>query len=81
MVRSCRREHWVGEYQAGQVIYNLGEYPAPFSIRPTEYDHQLLSEFAERGVSLIQIHFEWCDTQRCLGGRVGPDPGTDDAGR
>ena len=67
VVCSCLREQALAGYLAGQVTYNLGEYPARFSIAPTEYDEQLLRQFAEHGVTLIQIHEEWNDSQRCLG--------------
>jgi len=67
VVHSCFREQDIGEYLAGQVTYNLGEYPARFSIAPTEYDEKLLRKFAEHGVTLIQIHEEWNDSQRRLG--------------
>ena len=66
-VHSCLRKHAIGEYLAGQVTYNLGEYPAPFSIAPTDYDVDLLQTFARHGVGLIQLHEEWNDSQRCLG--------------
>ena len=66
-VSSCMAEHRIGEYLAGQVIYNLGEYPLPFSIAPTEYDEALLQQFADHGVGLIQLHEEWNDSQRVLG--------------
>ena len=51
----------------GQVTYNLGDYPASFSISPTEYDYEMLKELAENGVELLQIHEEWNDAIRCLG--------------
>jgi len=66
-VRSCARVHSIGEYIAGQVTYNLGEYPSPFSATPTDYDADLLRTFARHGVGLIQIHEEWNDSQRLLG--------------
>ncbi|MDD5679447.1 MAG: hypothetical protein PHW60_15875 [Kiritimatiellae bacterium] len=66
-VCTCFREQAIHGYLAGQVTYNLGEYPAPFSIGPTQYDEHLLRQFAEHGVHLIQIHEEWCDSQRRLG--------------
>ncbi len=66
-VRKCLREHTVREYLPGQVVYNLGEYPKPFSIRPTDYDLELLKLLAHRGVELIQIHEDWNDSQRVLG--------------
>ena len=57
---AARRER-IEHFIPGQVIYNLGEYPAPFKIRPTEYDYELIKSLAERGVGLIQIHEEWND--------------------
>jgi len=66
-VHSCLGTHRIGRYLPGQVTYNLGEYPAPFSIRPTEYDDALLKSFAESGVELIQLHEEWNDSQRAFG--------------
>ena len=67
VVRSCFREEAIAGYLAGQVTYNLGEYPSPFSIAPTEYDEKLLRQFAEHGVGLVQLHEEWNDSQRRLG--------------
>ncbi|MBQ9784248.1 MAG: hypothetical protein IJW29_01985 [Clostridia bacterium] len=66
-VRKCLRREHVRNYIPGQVIYNLGEYPAKFSIRPTEYDYNLIKSLSERGVGLIQLHEEWNDSQRLLG--------------
>ena len=57
----------VHDYIPGQVIYNLGEYPAGFSIQPTEYDYNLIKKLAEKGVGLIQLHEEWNDGIRKLG--------------
>lgn len=59
--------HRIHDYLAGQVTYNLGDYPAKFSIAPTEYDYNLLKGFAEQGVGLIQVHEEWNDAIRHLG--------------
>lgn len=59
--------HAVQDYLPGQVVYNLGEYPAPFSIAPNDYDVQLLEQFAAAGVELIQIHEDWNDPLRVLG--------------
>ena len=67
-IRSCMREHSIGDYLAGQVLYNLGEYPARFSITPTEYDYRLLREFRDRGVRLIQLHEDWTDVLGRFGG-------------
>ena len=66
-VREALRTHRVHDYHPGQVIYNLGEYPARFSIRPTEYDEQLIRSLAEKGVELIQVHEEWNDAIHVLG--------------
>ena len=49
------------------ILYNLGEYPAKFSIKPTEYDYDLIKSLSEKGVGLIQIHEEWNDAIRILG--------------
>jgi hypothetical protein len=59
--------HTIQDYLPGQVVYNLGEYPARFSIAPTEYDAELLTRLAEAGVELIQIHEDWNDSERVLG--------------
>lgn len=61
-VRSCVRELRIHDYIPGQVIYYLGDYPAPMNITPTEYDYELLKLYAERGFGLIQVHEEWNDT-------------------
>ncbi|MBQ3591481.1 MAG: hypothetical protein II979_06025 [Clostridia bacterium] len=66
-VRQALQTHRVHDYLPGQVIYNLGEYPARFSIRPTEYDEQLIRTLAEKGVELIQVHEEWNDAIHVLG--------------
>ena len=54
-VRQALQTHRVHDYLPGQVIYNLGEYPARFSIRPAEYDEQLIRSLAEKGVELILV--------------------------
>ena len=56
------REMRINNYLPGQVIYYLGDYPAVNSIKPTEYDFNLLKSFSEKGVGLIQVHEEWNDT-------------------
>ena len=66
-VKNYLRRDRIHNYLPGQVIYNLGEYPAGFSIRPTEYDYNLIKSLAERGVELIQVHEEWNDSMRRLG--------------
>lgn len=59
--------HRIYDYLPGQAVYNLGDYPTPFSIAPTEYDYNTVKEMAENGVKLIQIHEEWNDSIRHLG--------------
>ena len=65
--RQYYRRHRIRDYLPGQAIYNLGDYPAPYRIEPTEYDYNLLKSMAENGVQLIQIHEEWNDSVRHLG--------------
>ncbi len=59
--------HRIYNYLAGQVTYNLGDYPARFSIAPTEYDYTLLKQFADQGIGLVQVHEEWNDSIHHLG--------------
>ncbi len=66
-VKSCAKRVRIRDYLPGQVTYNLGPYPAKFSIEPTEYDYNLIKSFAERGVGLIQVHEEWNDSIRLYG--------------
>ena len=66
-VKACGKHVRIRDYLPGQVTYNLGPYPAKFSIEPTEYDYNLVKSFAERGVGLIQVHEEWNDSIRHLG--------------
>ena len=40
-IHSCTRELRIHDYLPGQIIYYLGDYPAPMSITPTEYDYNL----------------------------------------
>lgn len=65
--RKYFRRHRIHDYMPGQVTYNLGDYPAQFSIAPTEYDFDMLKTMADNGVELIQIHEEWNDAVRHLG--------------
>ncbi len=65
--RGYTRELRIHDYLPGQVIYYLGDYPAPMSITPTEYDYNLLKSYAEHGVDMIQVHEEWNDTVRRFG--------------
>lgn len=55
------RRHRVRDYLPGQAVYNLGDYPYPFKIEPTEYDYNMLKKLAENGVKMIQLHEEWND--------------------
>lgn len=66
-VKSCFRKQHIRNYIPGQAIYNLGEYPNKMTIRPTEYDYNLIKQLAENGVGLIQIHEEWNDALRVMG--------------
>lgn len=66
-VAECTRRLRVFDYLPGQVIYNLGPYPAAFSIKPTEYDYNLIKSLSENGVELIQVHEEWNDSIRVHG--------------
>ena len=64
---ACAREYRIHDYLPGQIIYYLGDYPAPMSITPTEYDEKLLRSYSENGVDMIQVHEEWNDTIRRYG--------------
>ena len=66
-VKNCLKRVYIRDYIPGQVIYNLGEYPARFAIRPTAYDDERLASLARMGVGLVQIHEEWNDAIRVLG--------------
>ncbi len=66
-VKSCLKKMHIHNYIPGQVIYNLGEYPNKMTIRPTEYDYNLIKKLSENGVGLIQIHEEWNDAMRIMG--------------
>lgn len=65
--KSYSVRHRVQDYLFGQAIYNLGDYPVRFSIAPTEYDVDMITDMAANGVKLIQIHEEWNDAIRVLG--------------
>ena len=65
--RKYLQRHRVQDYMPGQATYNLGDYPARFSIEPTEYDYNMLKSMAENGVELIQIHEEWNEAIRHFG--------------
>ena len=55
-VKGCLKKMHIHNYIPGQVIYNLGEYPNKMTIKPTEYDYNLIKKLSENGVGLIQIH-------------------------
>ncbi len=57
----------VTDYISGQAIYNLGDYPARVSAKPTDYDRELVKELADSGVRLIQLHEDWNDACRLYG--------------
>ena len=63
-IKKLTRELRIHNYLPGQVIYYLGDYPAKMSIKPTEYDFNLLKSYAENGVDMIQVHEEW-NTSLC----------------
>ena len=65
--RAYLRRHRIRDYLPGQAVYNLGDYPAKFSIEPTEYDYNMIKDMAAHGVELIQIHEEWNDSIRRFG--------------
>lgn len=65
--RRFLRRHRIRDYMPGQAVYSLGDYPAPFTIEPTEYDYNMLKDMAANGVELIQLHEEWNDPIRHLG--------------
>ena len=44
-VKKCQKRMRIHDYLPGQVTYNLGPYPAKFSIEPTEYDYNLIKSF------------------------------------
>ena len=66
-IRSATREMRIHDYMPGQIIYYLGDYPQKMSIKPTEYDYNLLKSYAEKGVDMIQVHEEWNDTIELFG--------------
>ena len=61
-IKKLTRELRIHDYLPGQIIYYLGDYPAKMSIKPTEYDFNLLKSYAENGVDMIQVHEEWNDS-------------------
>lgn len=67
-VKSCTRRERIENYMPGQVTYHLGDYPAKFSCRPTEYDYNLIKKLSEKGVEIIQTHMDSSDYLRLYGG-------------
>ncbi len=65
--RAYLRRIRIRDYNPGQNVYNLGDYPKKFSIEPTEYDYNMLKSLADSGVEVIQLHEEWNDSIRHLG--------------
>ena len=57
----------VRDYEYGQAVYNLGDYPERISAMPTEYDRRLIESLAKNGVRIIQLHEEWNDPIRAHG--------------
>lgn len=66
-IKRMTREMRIHDYKPGQIIYYLGDYPQKISIKPTEYDYNLLKSYAEKGVDMIQVHEEWNDTIELYG--------------
>ena len=66
-VQKCGKRVRVHDYMPGQVIYHMGDYPAPVSPEPTEYDYNLIKYLSEAGTQIIQLHEDWNDSQRILG--------------
>lgn len=66
-IKSCMRRHRIHDYIQGHVFYNLGEYPYPVKMEPTEYDYRILHECAQRGAGLLHFHEDWNDALRLHG--------------
>ena len=60
--RKYFRRHRIYDYMPGQVTYNLGDYPARFSVEPTEYDYNMIKELSENGVEVLR---DRCQLLRC----------------
>ena len=67
-IHGCMRKHLITEYLPGQCTYNLGEYPSRKPWEIGEWDAQELDRLKSEGISLIQLHEEWNDSQRLFGG-------------
>jgi hypothetical protein len=61
------RKHLITGYLPGQCTYNLGEYPAKKPWEIDEWDAAELDRLKAEGISLIQLHEEWNDSQRLFG--------------
>jgi hypothetical protein len=61
------RKQLVNNYLPGQCTYNLGEYPCRSPWEIGDYDVHELDRLAAHGISLIQLHEEWNDSQRLFG--------------
>lgn len=66
-VSKCDRKIRINNYLPGQVIYHLGEYPHKVSIKPSQYDKDLIKKMSDAGFELIQIHTDWTDELRLYG--------------
>jgi hypothetical protein len=66
-IRKCLRRHLITNYLAGQCCYNLGEYPCRKVWDPDDWDERELDKLKEHGISLVQVHEEWSDSQRLFG--------------
>ena len=66
-VRTCLRKHLITGYLPGQCCYNLGEYPCQKPWDPDDWDQRELDRLRDQGIKLIQVHEEWCDSQRLFG--------------
>ncbi len=65
--RAYLRRARIRDYLCAQAVYNLGDYPKKLSFAPTDYDREMISDMAKKGVDLIQIHEEWNDSIRLYG--------------
>ena len=66
-VRKCLRKHLITSYLAGQCICNLGEYPCRKPWNPDDWDERELDKLRDGGITLVQVHEEWSDSERPFG--------------
>jgi len=66
-IQACMRKHLITAYLPGQCTYNLGEYPARKRWEVSDWDARELDRLKTAGISLIQLHEEWNDSQRLFG--------------